>query len=294
MKLLRVLTGVAAVVVALVLQVSLFPHFAWHGIVPNLVLLVVVGRRADPRRVVRRCCSASSAASPSTSRRPPTTSPAGGRWPWSSSAYVAVAGPHRQPPVHRRRSSAPSPPSSFVGTSVFALSGVLLRDPVMSVPDLLQVILVALVWDVLLTPFVLPLMMRMFQAVAPRAGHRLMAVSGAQKSRLRLFVVQALVFSLFATLFVRLYYLQVVGGESYQAKAADQSVRDIVVQPQRGLIVDDQGRPLVANRMSWVVSVDRTLVDKLAADEREQLLTRVGEVVGQDGDEIAGRLDRLR
>ena len=28
---------------ALVLQVSLFPHFAWHGIVPNLCLLVVVG-----------------------------------------------------------------------------------------------------------------------------------------------------------------------------------------------------------------------------------------------------------
>ncbi len=117
-----------------------------------------------------------------------------------------------------------------------------------------------------------------------------MAVSGAQKSRLRLLVVQALVFSLFATLFVRLYYLQVVGGESYQAKAADQSVRDIVVQPQRGLIVDDQGRPLVANRMSWVVSVDRTLVDKLAAEEREQLLTRVGEVVGQESAEIASRL----
>ena len=117
-----------------------------------------------------------------------------------------------------------------------------------------------------------------------------MAVSGAQRSRLRLVVVQALVFSLFATLFVRLYYLQVVGGEDYQAKAADQSVRDIVVQPQRGLVVDDQGRPLVANRMSWVISVDRTLVGRLAADEREPLLARVGEVVGQDADEVERRL----
>ena len=94
-------------------------------------------------------------------------------------------------------------------------------------------------------------------------GHRLMAVTGSQKSRLRLVVVQALVFSLFATLFVRLYYLQVVGGEGYQAMAANQSVRDIVVQPQRGLIVDDQGRPLVANRVSWVVSIDRNVLDKL-------------------------------
>ena len=69
-----------------------------------------------------------------------------------------------------------------------------------------------------------------------------------RQGRLRLIVIQALVFSLFATLFVRLYYLQVVGGEQYHAQAAYQSVREIVVQPQRGLIVDDKGRPLVANR----------------------------------------------
>ena len=64
--------------------------------------------------------------------------------------------------------------------------------------------------------------------------------------------------ALFLTLFGRLWYLQVFSGDDYQAKAADQSVREIVVQPARGLIVDDMGRPLVANRTSWVVTVDRT------------------------------------
>ena len=39
------------------------------------------------------------------------------------------------------------------------------------------------------------------------------------------------------------------------------------MQPARGLIVDDMGRPLVANRTSWVVSVDRTMLDKLASTE---------------------------
>jgi penicillin-binding protein 2 len=109
-----------------------------------------------------------------------------------------------------------------------------------------------------------------------------MAVTASQRSRLRLVVVQALVFSLFATLFVRLYYLQVIGGETYQAKAADQSVRDIVVQPQRGLIVDNQGRPLVANRTSWVISVDRNVLDKLEADDAEELVRRVAVVVGEE------------
>jgi penicillin-binding protein 2 len=101
----------------------------------------------------------------------------------------------------------------------------------------------------------------------------------SQKSRLRLIVIQALVFSLFATLFVRLYYLQVVSGEKYQGKAAAQSVRDIVVQPQRGLIVDAMGRPLVANRMSWVVSIDRAMLDDLAATHRRKLIKRVARVL---------------
>ena len=87
--------------------------------------------------------------------------------------------------------------------------------------------------------------------------------AGENRSRLRLVVIQALVFSLFATLLIRLWYLQVVGGEEYAAQAASQSVREIVVQPQRGLIVDDLGRPLVANRTSWVVSIDRSVLAKL-------------------------------
>src|SRR3982751_6437530 len=103
----------------------------------------------------------------------------------------------------------------------------------------------------------------MASAASPRSG------------RLRLVVIQALVFSLFATLFARLYYLQVVDGEEYHAQAASQSVREIVVQPQRGLIVDDQGRPLVANRMSWVVSVDRNLLGKLSASDRTVVLARL-------------------
>ncbi len=101
------------------------------------------------------------------------------------------------------------------------------------------------------------------------------------RSRLRLVVIQALVFSLFATLFVRLYYLQVVTGAEYHAQAADQSVREIVVQPQRGLIVDAQGRPLVANRTSWVVSLDRTLLGKLSQRQQRVLLGRLGDAVGQ-------------
>ena len=102
----------------------------------------------------------------------------------------------------------------------------------------------------------------------------------SRSGRLRLVVVQALVFSLFATLFARLYYLQVVSGDEYHAQAASQSVRDIVVQPQRGLIVDDMGRPLVANRASWVVSIDRSVLGKMTEHQQGVLVERVAGVVG--------------
>ena len=69
-------------------------------------------------------------------------------------------------------------------------------------------------------------------------------VPGVRRSNrglLRLVVLQVLVLSLFATLFARLWYLQVMAGDTYQARAASQSVREIVQQPARGLIVDDMG-----------------------------------------------------
>ncbi|MCY7395426.1 MAG: penicillin-binding protein 2 [Nocardioides sp.] len=100
----------------------------------------------------------------------------------------------------------------------------------------------------------------------------------ATTSRLRLVVVQALVLALFGTLFARLYYVQVVDGDAYTARAASQSVRQVVVQPQRGLIVDDQGRPLVANRMSWEVSVDLSTLGKLPVADRGELLDRLATV----------------
>ena len=109
------------------------------------------------------------------------------------------------------------------------------------------------------------------------------------KGLLRLGVIQVLVLTLFLTLFARLWYLQVFSGDAYQAKAADQSVRDIVVQPARGLVVDDMGRPLVANRTSWVVTVDRTLLHRLQERTQERLLRRIARSVDSSYSAVRAR-----
>ena len=76
-------------------------------------------------------------------------------------------------------------------------------------------------------------------------------------SRQRLFVLRVLVFSLLLTLFGRLWYMQVLAGDSYAQAAADNRTREVVTPAARGQILDDYGRPLVTNRTSLVVSVDR-------------------------------------
>jgi penicillin-binding protein 2 len=122
------------------------------------------------------------------------------------------------------------------------------------------------------------------------AREGLVRAPSATRGRLRLIVVQALVLSLFVTLFARLWYLQVLGGEAYQAQAAEQSIRELVVQPARGLIVDDMGRPLVASRTSWVVTVDRTMLHKMSEGQQETLLRRVAAAVGGSYKQIHERL----
>ena len=77
----------------------------------------------------------------------------------------------------------------------------------------------------------------------------------SDRSNLRLVVLAVLVFSLLGTLLARLAYLQLVSGDDYRAQAASNSTRDIVTPAVRGMVLDQQGRPLLANRISLVVSV---------------------------------------
>ena len=56
---------------------------------------------------------------------------------------------------------------SFVGTSLFAFSGMLLNDPAIPVREALTVIPIAVVYDVLVTPFVLPPVMKLFRRLQP-------------------------------------------------------------------------------------------------------------------------------
>lgn len=168
MNLIRAFIALVVLLVAVVLQVSFFPHIAWHGVVPDLVLLVVVA--VGLTRGSRDAAMVGFAGGLLLDLAPPADHLAG-RW---ALALVVVgyllgrvrptgSGGRPEPALVVAAAAA----SSFLATSIFGISGLILQDPVVSVPDMLQVILVALVWDVLLTPLVVPPLMAIVRRREP-------------------------------------------------------------------------------------------------------------------------------
>ena len=166
MTYLRWLAAIAAVVVALVVQVSLFPHLAWHGIVPNICLLVVV---AAALTVEAPFALVLGFAAGLTLDLAPPADHVAGRWALALTIAAFLAARVRQDQKPSAMAVVGTvAAASFVATSLFALSGIVLDDPGTSVAGLLEVVLVAVVWDVLLTPFVLPPLMRIFSRLNPQ------------------------------------------------------------------------------------------------------------------------------
>ncbi len=109
------------------------------------------------------------------------------------------------------------------------------------------------------------------------------------RSRLRLVVVQVLVVSLFVTLLARLWYIQVVGADAYQAAAQQNTVREVEIPAPRGLIVDAEGRPIVANRTSWVVTIDRDVLNGLRDARRRAVVRSLARTLGLSKHELVRR-----
>jgi rod shape-determining protein MreD len=150
---LRSVLAVLVVAVALVLQTSVFPHLAWHGVGPDVVLLVVVagGLLRGPQAGLVLGFGAGLL----LDLAPPADHVAG-RWALALLLVGYVAGRVRQDaPAGVGGTLAAVAACSFLGTSVFALTGLLLQDTSATVPDLLEVVLTGIVWDLALTVVVL-------------------------------------------------------------------------------------------------------------------------------------------
>ena len=106
-----------------------------------------------------------------------------------------------------------------------------------------------------------------------------------QRTRLSIFVVQALIISLMVALLGRLFYLQVAATGRYKEAALNIQSRDIVDPAIRGLIVDADGVPLAMNRVGLAVTVDRSVLDK-QKDKGASVLNRVSKILGLNPNDV--------
>jgi penicillin-binding protein 2 len=73
---------------------------------------------------------------------------------------------------------------------------------------------------------------------------------------LRIAILGGIAFVLFAIIFFRLWYLQVLSGDQYLQQARDNRVRELSIQAPRGNVLDRNGNVLVENRAATVVQLD--------------------------------------
>jgi penicillin-binding protein 2 len=102
---------------------------------------------------------------------------------------------------------------------------------------------------------------------------------------LRVAIIGGVALVMFAVVFFRLWYLQVLSGDKYKAEANNNRVREITIQAPRGRIVDRNGKVLVDNRYGLAVTVSP---DKLPKNPKAQakIYARLAPLVGMSAKQV--------
>jgi rod shape-determining protein MreD len=152
-------------VVTVTVQVGLFTHLSIAGVVPDLALLVVVAAALVRGPVYGTVLGL--VAGLLVDLAPPADGVAG-RWALALAVAGWLAGLARG---EARQSAVATvvtvAVSSFAATSLYAMSGLVLRDPGVTVGRVIEVLPVAVLYDVAVTPLVVPLAVLAFRRLDP-------------------------------------------------------------------------------------------------------------------------------
>ena len=163
-------TLMAVVCVAVIAQAVVFRFVSVDGVVPNLALIVVVA--AAIARGPQFAAVLGFGAGMLLDLAPPADHVAG-RWALALVLVGYLAGLVRQ---DARKSPFMAVvlvgAASFVATSVFALSGFVLDDGALPVAETLRVIVISVLWDLMLAPFLIPALLWAIDRLQPlRLAH---------------------------------------------------------------------------------------------------------------------------
>jgi penicillin-binding protein 2 len=102
---------------------------------------------------------------------------------------------------------------------------------------------------------------------------------------LRVAVLGGIALVMFAIVFLRLWYLEVLSGDKYLAEAQNNQVREFTVQAPRGEITDREGEVLVDNRTALELQVKTTELPR-TKERRNLLFRRLSQAVDMSPEQI--------
>lgn len=165
MAVLRTTVTAALVVLAVSLQVGLLANVAISGVVPDLVLLVVVAVALV--HGPSHGAAVGLLAGLVLDLAPPADHTAG-RWALALVVVGYLAGIVRDDAGNSAVATVLTVAACvFVGASVFALTGLVLSDPGVTVSRALDVLVVQVIYDVAVTPLVLPPIVAVLRRLEP-------------------------------------------------------------------------------------------------------------------------------
>lgn len=98
-------------------------------------------------------------------------------------------------------------------------------------------------------------------------------------SQIRLSAVGVVALSLFLTLFMRLWFLQGIDRQQFEAVSQSNRLRVIHEEAPRGRILDRNGKVIVDNKTSLVVSLDREPLRQMEKDDRRKLFVHLADTL---------------
>ncbi len=87
----------------------------------------------------------------------------------------------------------------------------------------------------------------------------------------------------FASLYGKLWFLQIMSSADFEQSATSNRERDIIVEAPRGRILDAKGRVLAGRRESLVVTLDWTTLRDIDAEERGEVFAAVAGELNEAG-----------
>jgi penicillin-binding protein 2 len=117
------------------------------------------------------------------------------------------------------------------------------------------------------------------------AGGRDPRIPVSPQLALRVAILGGFALAMFAIIFFRLWFLQVLSGEQYVQQANANRARDLPISAPRGEILDREGQPIVASRTTNAVQIVPSALPP-AGHARIELYRKLGRLLGMSGPHI--------